>query len=258
MIRPRARATESDGAIEFTTDPKWQVFVAEAHPPSQGPTSGAAADPSSAPQARLAIVAVEVYGNFSQPGGLYGRIPRSAEQLREGLGGGVRRRGCWFVEMQGGPWPSRRRHVLGQYLGQAPVSAFEPHLRGGPRARRAAGRAGLRPAGVGRDRSASRRSSRRTSGAVEDQASRPLAAQTPAERPEPTGIDYRNLPGQRCRAQQQRRRARQKGAGRMSIDRLRAHWGLSRTPVHQGAAALDAVRLGRPPGSRRQDRLDHH
>src|SRR6266508_1752541 len=28
-------------------------------------------------------------------------------------------------------------------------------------------------------------------------------------------------------------------------------------PVHQGAGAVDAVWLGRPPGSCRQDRLDH-
>ena len=32
MIRPSAGRTASDGGIEFTTDPKKQVFVAEAHP----------------------------------------------------------------------------------------------------------------------------------------------------------------------------------------------------------------------------------
>ena len=44
----------------------------------------------------------------------------------------------------------------------------------------------------------------------------------------------------------------------MSIDRLRAHWGLSRTPFTKELAPSMLFALGRSPGSRRTDRLDHH
>ena len=63
-----------------------------------------------------------------------------------------------------------------------------------------------------------------------------------------------------CPARRRRDDAKrqQQGADRMSIDRSARALGALAHPVHQGAGAVDAVRLRRPPGSCRQDRLDHH
>ena len=155
-----------------------------------------------------------------------------------------------FLALGPPPLPERARADRSVPLVRAPDGIQDghrwdarQHLRGRPRARRPPGRSRVRPARAGRCRCPDRWPARWAGGRAEDQTSRPSTrpAANAADRadrdrlprpgpeaPRPGASAADRLPA--LAGPRRRRPRRQQGDDGMSIDRLRAHWGLSRTP----------------------------